>query len=312
MVFNDDQMSRYKGYLLSTLVSFDHFCNKHSLRWYAAYGTVIGAVRHHGFIPWDDDIDILMPREDYERFIGLANCTDDGFSILTPYNTKNYSVTFCKYCCNCMTQWELKDYEYVMGAYIDVFPLDFAPASIQECRKNQELFCKAALDYHSSNTKPSLKKLIKKTYELKRSEVIFLIKSYYYRLSQSKKAIVKLREVDSLLAHSGRKDGKYLVSYHGMYGEKEIVKKEWFDESISVPFEHIEIKIPKMYDEYLKHIYGDYMKLPSKEKQKSHHYRYYFDIDSERVLTMSEVRECVKKIPSKMLEVENLTYLIKY
>ena len=108
---------------LETLKFTIDFFEKHNLRYFAYGGTLLGAVRHKGFIPWDDDVDILMPSEDYERLLTPEQeISRQGHYIIT-YKTPEYYYTHTKLCSANTTIWENKSQPFIFGVFIDIFPV---------------------------------------------------------------------------------------------------------------------------------------------------------------------------------------------
>ena len=113
---------------LETLKAFIAFCQANNLKYYAAYGTVLGAARHHGFIPWDDDIDVYMMRDDYDRYLRLMRTNPPkGYEQVEYVHDKEYYLPFAKFCNAHSTICEWTEYRISFGNYIDVFPLDVVP-----------------------------------------------------------------------------------------------------------------------------------------------------------------------------------------
>lgn len=111
--------------ILDILKAFIEICNKYHLRYYCCAGTAIGAARHHGMIPWDDDIDVLMPRPDYDRLLEIAKHEDFGkYEVVTPYNNESYPLYFSKLVNRETTLIEEKERPCIIGLYVDIFPLD--------------------------------------------------------------------------------------------------------------------------------------------------------------------------------------------
>ena len=95
---NDYDLDEFKVYLLKTFKAFINFCEQHGLTYYAAFGTALGAVRHQGFIPWDDDVDVYMPREDYNRLLALRGVLDSSKYEVIDIENKGYYLYFAKWC----------------------------------------------------------------------------------------------------------------------------------------------------------------------------------------------------------------------
>ena len=119
-------MTETQRKLLTALQWFHHFCSEHNLRYYAVGGTCLGAVRHKGFIPWDDDIDVGMPRKDYKKFLELTSAIQDNELYKVEYLPSKHGFTYpyCKLYDIGTTLIENSRYKIKRGIYIDVFPLD--------------------------------------------------------------------------------------------------------------------------------------------------------------------------------------------
>ena len=123
----------FKQKILQTFKFTKKILERHNLKYIACGGTVLGAVRHQGFIPWDDDIDIYMPREDYNKFIQLNSESEkEGYQIVSVEHSYGYYLPFAKVIDNNTTIWELKEIPYLIGVYVDIFPLDEFPYSDTE------------------------------------------------------------------------------------------------------------------------------------------------------------------------------------
>lgn len=281
MELDDLQLREEKKILLETLRKFQKICSMYNLKYYAGYGTCLGAVRHKGFIPWDDDIDVLMPRADYDKFLKLKKqAIEDNCEIIDYSNNKLY-YSFAKFCDMNTTIVELQTNKVVHGVFIDVFPLDDADDSdntrklYKDSIRCQELLlevCKdisitSVVDYFKSNCwVKSLKCLYHLLYQC-------VFRPHRYRRFLKNEDILRQQK------------GEYYLHYYGCYGySKDLYKKKWFDQTVEVPFENMSILIPKDYDGYLTSIYGDYMKLPPIEQQVGHHNIYFFDLNKRWTL----------------------------
>ena len=123
-------LNKYKSKVLEVLKYTIKFCEKNNLKYYLADGSALGCVRHKGYIPWDDDIDIYMPRKDYNRLISLKEKVSlDGYTVKS-LKDKNYYLTFAKIYDSNTTVWEFKDCPDILGVYVDIFPLDLTNMSM--------------------------------------------------------------------------------------------------------------------------------------------------------------------------------------
>ena len=279
---------KYKKILFDTLKYFISICEENHLAYYIAAGSALGAIRHHDIIPWDDDIDIYMPRDDYKKFLSLKDqINDKQYQIITLENP-GYYLPFAKMVNSNTTIWEYKQFPFIIGIFIDIFPLD-------RINKNKEETAKLVLQYKSKfyNYLRGIKKYTFYDFiqPLKKCEIkSFLNKLLditYYRIN-NKRFLTDFKCYEEQLNNSN--DGDYLVAFGGSYGIKEIYNRDWFLEIIEIDFGDIKVKIPKKYNEYLTYLYGDYMKLPPKEKQISHHYQHYINIDCRK--SIHEIENC--------------------
>ena len=264
---------RFKGLLLQTYKSFAKFCKDNGICYYAAGGTMIGAVRHRGFIPWDDDIDVYMKRPDYDRFIALrSQLTGTDYEIIDP-STPGYYCAHAKFSHRHSTIWEFKGIPFVYGAYVDVFVLDYEDGTPCEvARKRMDYSKRVNQFFLCSNHHPAkeiwnlfLQGAFKKSlwYVCQR-----LIWGSFHSL---------LKRV--ILRKSAKTQGEWLVAYTGTSGVKDIFSAEWFDDFIPCPFEDTIVDVPRGYDAFLKAMYGDYMTFPPVEQRSSHHPLFYVNLD---------------------------------
>lgn len=256
---------------LDTLVYFKEFCGKHNLLFYFCGGCCIGALRHKGFIPWDDDIDVFMPREDYEklpklwqkysenpRFLCLR--TDDKIF------TGNIFTTIVDTNSTCVKQNQI-NIDVPHGLVMDVFPLDGCPSGFR--RRMQKLW---ALIYGLF-----LSQVIPRNHGkvLAFGSMILLgifrgenIRRSIWRFAEKKMSKYRMQDcnyVTELCAGP-----KYMnIEY----------PREIFDSAVLMPFEGYSMPVPQGYDVYLKTAFGDYMQMPSREDQIPHHDLYYLDLD---------------------------------
>lgn len=241
---------------LELLDEIHAFCEKNSIRYSLAGGTLLGAVRHKGYIPWDDDIDIMLPRPDYDRFLREFVSSKDYMKLQTLKTDDSYCFTFAKVY---DLRTELIEYGARNGVYVDVFPVDGWPD-----KKNLDSFYGNFL---------RINKLITKTtafYRFREHPQLYKIKYYLKKMFYPTRDKV-LSMLDDFFAQYPFENAEYVGGVVGSYGTKEYIPQSAYLEYITMSFEGKEYKCIAGYDVYLSTIYGDYMQLPPKEKQVSHH-----------------------------------------
>jgi lipopolysaccharide cholinephosphotransferase len=251
---------------LNILVHFDEFCKQHGLRYFLAYGTLIGAIRHQGFIPWDDDIDVYMPRPDYNRLIAEYNKLNPNgrFRVVRPIEDLS-PFSFVKFVDNHTVKIEGScDYARGnMGIDIDVFPLDGQPESEEEFKAwYNKLYKIYALHLRSSiETRSTLKRRI-------------LVPLFRIAVGGRKRLLKKAARLHAKYPYE---NSKYVGSVECTANDmNDRYQKEWFSESTEVPFEDYTFPIPKGYDPILRKAFGNYMEPPPEEHRVSwHHARFY-------------------------------------
>lgn len=253
-----------KQYLLENMVAFHEFCENHNLKYYLLGGTLLGAVRHQGFIPWDDDLDIAMSRSDYEKLLSLREQVPEGFELNSFEHDQGYIYPFAKFCNKQLIVEEPFYKPFITGVWIDIFPLDYAFDN-NICQKIQ---------FQLINV---LKKiLILKTYAFKPSKRSALSKKVVVLLSHLVQA-VPLSFIHKILFYlqidlpNKFSNKNQLANYHGAWGIKEVAPKTLFEDRVLLSFEGREFWSVKDFDFWLSKVYGDYMQLPPEDKRKPEH-----------------------------------------
>ncbi|MBE6013798.1 MAG: LicD family protein [Lachnospiraceae bacterium] len=268
--YDDYTLKKVQELELSILKDFVEICEREGFRYFLEAGSLLGAIRHKGFIPWDDDIDVGMPRKDYMKFLKYAkeNLTDK-YNILNLYEYENYPLT--------STQLALKDTTFVIdyfeeikgvpfGIFLDIFPMDYV-SDDEKIRRKQILKC--YIYGHIIILKGVKKPYIPYTGLLKKF-LHFGTATVHYMLNifkVSPKRLCKKMERTVYPYRNGTKWIKY-IDAEGL----DVDLCKWDDIFPTVPIEFcgLTVQAPKNWDKYLKNYYGDYMQLPPVEKRKNH------------------------------------------
>ena len=236
---------------LDVLLSVDEFCRKNNIKYYLCGGTLIGAVRHNGFIPWDDDIDIAMPRPDYEKFISTYK--HEYYRVFAWRKDNKVLCTYAKVYNDKTLLYENSDFGETLGVNIDVFPIDGLPRGKHNAERHVKRMKRLWGLVVCATVKDISKRTIIRKIEIITMRLLFTIfrnKHFIvgYAIQQAKK--IPFNESD------------YVAGVLWGYGVKEIMHRRVTEELEEHYFEGHSLYIPKYYDEYLKSLYGDYMKLP--------------------------------------------------
>ncbi len=245
--------------ILLVMDEVDRICTEYGLRYYLIGGTLLGAVRHDGFIPWDDDLDIVMPRDDFERFIDICK---DGFQ---PNFRLSWITTNCQYRhlyakienINTIFYESVEYKSGFPGVFVDVFPLDetngYSPALDERKKVLRKI-----------STMMGMKVTQGKNKKIKRCLVKLIPTRLLNRIA------VKLMTKDN------GKETEYFTNFGSQYSaKKQTIPKDCYGQGVRIPFEGRFYTAPVDYTAVLTSIFGaDYMQLPPEEKRRSHYPRY--------------------------------------
>jgi lipopolysaccharide cholinephosphotransferase len=246
---------------LAILNSVEQFCAQHDIAFYLYAGTLLGAVRHRGYIPWDDDIDIVMPRPDYDRFCSIAStpASVGGYSVYSSATVAQFPLPFTKVADDRTLLREPTEIEISIGVNIDVFPLDGWPDSWARTiihRATIRFLRAMAFSYHLPT---GLRRKSTK-------ELILLIAKPLVKLVPLERVIGRLSRCASRYTPELGKSVAVMV-----WGQLALVSAEAFRGSLEMQFEDRCYPVPKGYNEVLTAMYGDYMRPPPNDAQKSPH-----------------------------------------
>lgn len=274
---------RWNGIILDVLRKLIALCEEHHITYYCCGGTAIGAVRHHGMIPWDDDIDVFMPRPDYDRFLEVCRQADlDGYELHTPYNTDDYFMYFAKLCKKGTTILERRDTPCVFGLFVDIFPLDATADDMQEALRLKRRFTKLQNRLAIISSRSSFWQWLSLLGSVQEwGRFVYKMRAFLGRKSYRRQLLARL---DGIAKRYRYGTTGHVVVYAGIYGDKEVYPAEWVSAPVMFPFEGMQVALSGGYDAYLRHFFGDYMQLPPVEKRQSHHCKEYFNLDAEEPL----------------------------
>ena len=234
------------------------FCDANGIRYWLDSGTLLGAIRHKGYIPWDDDIDLGMLREDYERFLSTFNKFNHRYHAVSIEIDSNFYLPFAKVCDTSTVLYEPDENGYQLSVNIDIFVYDNAPdddALVEKMYDKRDrlrtIYMYKTGTIHSNNPVKSVLKWGRRT---------------IYRICFPRNTIRLMAENSKKYAGCKTERVGNFTAFTRMACSKRV-----FDSFVEVEFEKKMYKAPVGYDEWLKSFYGDYMQLPPEEKRVTHH-----------------------------------------
>ena len=251
---------------LNLLKEVDRICRDQGFRYFMVGGTLIGAVRHQGFIPWDDDIDISMPRPDYEAFIQYCMTNQTEFRLLSNRNTENYWNLFSK-----VSDPRTKIIDSVIdgqdhdaGVSIDIFPIDGLGMTLDEARRT---FMKTELKRDILDARNWKRFSRSKTHGLAYEPIRLAM----FLLSRLCSPSGLMKKIEAFSRRKSFDSQEYSACIAGAYRTKEIMEKRIYSDYCQLQFQGEQFMAPEHYDEFLTAIYGNYMELPPEDKRVTHH-----------------------------------------
>lgn len=279
MIIEQGQQSRWNAIIIDILREFIKVCEENQLTYYCCGGTAIGAIRHQGMIPWDDDIDVFMPRPDYDKFVKIAMEKDwSDYELVTPFTNANYPLYFVKLCHRHTTLQEDADVPCIYGLYVDVFPIDGAPDNYKQTRKMIKRFTKTKNKLQAISTHVTFKRYLH-FLAIPKEWGRFFRKTIGFFFRKTYRAHL-LKQLDQICRKYNYETSTLVAVYCGSYGPKEVFPKEWLEGTVDCFYEGLTVKLPSGFDNYLRQYYGDYMQLPPVEKRISHHDKAYFNLNA--------------------------------
>lgn len=270
-MYEPDVLDKLHNVQLQILRDFIKVCEKYNLPYFAVYGTAIGAVRHQGFIPWDDDIDVAMLREDYDKFCKVFQKElGQEYNLLTPEIDGRYACT--------VTHIQRKGTKFISEAsqdlkceqciFMDIFPLDYVAKKKKDALRQSRM----------TNIFGRLLFLAGTAYPVipyggvkgKAAAIICWAIHYILVLFRVKPAYLYKKYLSIATKYNNADKSTYVTSFEYAGGLKDRVKKADLFPLKKVSFEDLHVNIPANNHEFLSKVYGDYMKIPPKEQQINH------------------------------------------
>mgnify|MGYP000941169241 CR=1 FL=1 len=243
-------------------------CDNHGLTYYMLGGTMLGAIRHKGFIPWDDDIDLGIPRQDYEKFLEIAPSELSNHLKVVNYKTDpeyHYYITRVLDTDTKVVEERIGDDKKYTNASIDIFPIDGTPNNsiLRRIYFFRVLYHRAlmSLCYKDSIDRKRPRGILEK---------VFLWMMERIPIEKMTTPYQQKEKIDRLLRKQKLEGAKFIGNIMGAYRTREIVPAEFYGSGKMYSFENIELRGMYLANEYLVYTYGDYMKLPPENERKTH------------------------------------------
>ncbi|MDD7764372.1 MAG: LicD family protein [Peptoniphilaceae bacterium] len=249
-------MEEIKNKELEILKYIDNFCKKNSIKYFINYGTLLGAIRHKGFIPWDDDIDLMMSRKDYEKFIKLFEKDESIYKVIHLGNDKKYFNNFLKVYDSSTVIEDNRNYKtYDVGIFVDIFPYD----NFNDLKAVNKTYFWESLKLLSFSKKENI--------QYGDSKLKDFIRYFFWLIFKNISPVYFANKSEKLIKKYSTEKGKFYGVLSSKFKEKEVFNENVFEKLITLEFEGIQLPAPKEYDKILTQYYENYMQLPPVEKQ---------------------------------------------
>ena len=252
--------------LLAYILEVDRICKKHNIKYFLAGGTLLGAIRHNGFIPWDDDADVMMLREDYDKFLKVAQ--DELPSNLFVQNPRTEELNH-----HVFTKIRMDNTLFATrhtGKFMNMHNGIFIDILSQDNTSNNKLIQNLHIYTTLITRSMVFNKWAKKKMKTGGKHPILCKMANYMKDKCSYKFLEYLQD-NTITLFKDNKKSRYLYDGMGRNLRRGVFPKEWLEEVIYVDFEGYKLPVPKYYDEYLTYLYGDYMQMiPVSQRRTSH------------------------------------------
>lgn len=269
--YKPEALKRLHNVQLQILSDFIRACEKYELSYFAVYGTAIGAVRHGGFIPWDDDIDVGMLRRDYDKFLQIFQKElGEKYNLLTPEIDDRYActVTHIQKKGTKFVSEVSKDLKCEQCIFMDIFPFDYVAQTKKEQQKQaRKTTFWGKILFLVGTANPVI------PYEGVFGEIMSIgckCIHFFLKLFRVSPRWIYKKYIKCATAYNAEKRSGYVTSFEYMGCLKDKIKEKELFPMKKVRFEHLEVNIPANYHEFLSKVYGDYMKLPPEDQRINH------------------------------------------
>lgn len=277
--------------LIQVLKTFVRICDKYHLRYYMAYGSAIGAIRHKGIIPWDDDIDVLMPWPDYNKFIEICKTENlDECELMDSHVDPSLFPSYVLLADKNSSLLLWRRHLAVLGLFIDIFPLCGICDDDETAIKLYDRMAQLQRDLSACSNKYTLGNLWNFICSGQTSRVVRYLRLTFNRQKTRQRI---LKEMDEIRGMYDYETSKRVANFIPYYNPVHIFPHKWFDDTIDVEFEGLKVKLMKGYHEFLTTRYGDYMQLPPIEERDDRHEFDYLNLQERR--TREEILKEIAK-----------------
>jgi lipopolysaccharide cholinephosphotransferase len=260
--------AEFRGVQLDVVSYIDRVARKHGIDYSVSGGTLLGAIRHKGYIPWDDDIDIMMTRPNYEKLMTVLMANIEAPYELIYYKHSEAYLPFAKvYDTRTVFKSKIDNLHRGTGIFVDIFPMDVLPKSEPEIQDFKSEIMKDSFTLAATNPRGLDYASASRWLYFFGKVILWLPKHLKYKGKGRQFA----EALDQKMQQFKDTDNPYR-GFTGSHYKKDIFPREMFDEYEDVLFEDRDLMKVKHHDTYLKQLFSDYMVLPPKSEQINHHY----------------------------------------